>query len=652
MQKFQIDTQCAENRYITAYVVREPWDIIELNNWLKWHINEALGIDSETNGLSPWDPNFQVRAIQIASETESWVIDVQALPWVDVALTIRNHKQWIAHFSEAEIRFLCQQPIIPFNLDSDEPHVMDIQVLLAWYDPRTVVPQGKDGIDPRIAHSKGLKPTTTRELSPVLEQAENELHAWFRAHAPVGHRTPTRMKTWGFATVPFETPEYLIYAALDPLMTIRLWNKMLPCVGTRWPAFEDDICTQWDIDRATLRGMPVDGPYARWLDNQLNDVIDVRMPTLAAHGIGRTAMGPAVGKAFMQMGATSPKVTGTGAASWDREVLKELANQDGHIGALAQDIILVRQAIKFRAAYIKPMLDALQRDGRVHCSMRAVGTVTSRMSASDPALQQLPKKDTRVRAAYGGQDGWVFVSCDFAQGEPRVMAALSGDPNYVQAILHGDINNAVAAEAFGDRFNPAEGKTAGMPSYLMRQGSKAGFLAKCYGGGIRRVSATLGVTEDHGRQVIERWERAYSTMFARAAQLNNGTQITLANGWVIPLWDRFTVGSAGELLVYPKPSRKALNYETQGTQRALLVHAWRKMVSLGWARYLAMFMHDEIVLLVPEHLAEQARTALAHCMTIPLANGITMECEATVDGRTWLPQPDRFAIDELKAVEI
>ncbi|HJT02103.1 MAG TPA: DNA polymerase [Pseudonocardiaceae bacterium] len=630
-----------------------------LRVWLSQRQNWVLGLDCETNALPPQHRDFRVRAVQIADADTAWVLDVESLGTELVAALIRGHRTWVAQFAGvAEVPFLHHGVPGALRLDEDEPHVVELQTLLAWFDPRTLVPAGKDGIDPRLSRPRGLKDNTTRWLTPVLAEVEAEMHAWFHEHAPKGHRTPKKAKAWGFANIPVDSELYQLYSGLDPLMAVRLWNMMIETIQRRGVVHSlmDDLRTQWDCDRAVLRGLPVDEAYVRWLDRKLRSVVDEAAEHLARLGIKPSGSGPQVGEAFARLGVQSPKQSPkTGKPSWDKEVLKALAKRGpGDPGGwLAQRIIEVRQATKFHAAYVQPMLDALELDGHVHCDLRALGTVTGRMSAARPAIQQLPKKDTRVRAAYGGRLGWVFVSCDLAQGEPRTMAALSGDPNLIADIEAGDINNAVTAAAFGHAFDPSEGKVAGTPSYLMRQGGKAGFLAKVYGAGIGRLATTIGTDDPATRAINDRWEQRYSVMFERFARLNQGVKITLANGFEVPLWDRYTVDDeTGELLVYPKPSRKAGNYETQGTQKLYLNQAWRRMVARGWSWALAMFVHDEILLLVPEFMAEAARRDLEECMTFDIGNGVTMLCEATIDGPTWLPQPSDFDLRELEAVEI
>jgi DNA polymerase family A len=655
----QFDTRCVTDPVITINIVRTLSDIADLWQWMKLRKDHILGLDSETNALPPQHPDFRVRAVQIADRHTVWVLDVETLGTKLIAPLLHAHRTWVAQYPGiAEIPFLHHGVPRSLRLDEDEPHIVDLQPLLAWFEPRTLIPSGsgkESGTDPRLRYGRGLKETTTRLLTPVLEETEAAMHEWFRLNAPKGQRTPKSFKAWGFANVPFDNETYQVYSALDAVMTVRLWELMLLTVMARGvlPSVMNDLRDQWDCDRAVLRGLPVDGPYAKWLDGELRTVIVNAAVELMEHGIKPTGMGPQVGQAFAALGVRSPKASPkTGAPSWDKEVLKELAKLDNAAGRLAQMIINVRQATKFHAAYVQPMLDALELDGRVHCDLRTLGTVTGRMSASRPAIQQLPKKDTRVRAAYGGVPGWSFVSCDLAQGEPRTMAALSGDPNLVHDVMNTDINNAVTTTAFGETFDPAQGKTAGTPHYLMRQGGKAGFLAKVYGAGIGRLSGTIGVDEQMTRAIDDRWRERYGVMFERFGRLNRGIKITLANGFEVPLWDRFTVDDNGAPIVYPKPSRKAGNYETQGTQKLYLMHAWRQMRARGWSWALAMFVHDEILLHVPDIMAEQAKQDLEECMTFDIGNGVTMQCEAEINGRTWLPQPSDFDLRELEVIEI
>lgn len=642
---------------VPCHLVQDGGDFIRLDDWMASRHVEVLGLDTETNGLDPWEPGFAVRLIQISDGREAWLME----PGEYVRGLINLHPKFVAHFSEAEVRFLGRGLPGALRLGELEPHVIDYQVAQAIVDPRTLLPR-KDGVDTRLLHDKGLKPSYTREVSPCLEDAAADMHQWFRTNAPTGQRTQKKADMWGWRNIPLETPEYLTYGAMDAVAVKVLYDKAmstlrLPANATELAEAEREFILQWDDDNMTFRGQPVDPPYARWLAEQLDNVIAEETPFLAGHGVPPSGMGGSINKAMAALGQ-EPVKWNEGrdgkppSPCWDREALSELSklNQPNPIADLALSVLTVRRAGKFRTTYVEPMLVSLGRDCRIHCSFRSIGTITHRNSASNPPLQQQPKKDQRVRAGFGGVPGWVWVTCDLEQGEPRFAAGLSGDPAFVAAVNTGDVNNVTASAAFGAAFNPAEGKTPGTGSYDLRQAAKAGFLAVCYAVGVKKLSSMLGLPAQHVAEMRANWQREYQVMFSRAARGNQQEFVRLPSGRKVTLWDRKIVMSNGDIITSGKPSRKFLNYETQSAQADYLKACWLSLrAKWNWA--LAFFMHDEIALFVPEELAEEAARDLKAAMTRPIGHGVMMEADATIVGRTWLPQPSDFDRSELESVD-
>jgi DNA polymerase-1 len=643
---------------VRCFVPQSFEDYAELDQWLTERQNIVIGLDSETNALDPWERGFLCRAVQFSDGVTAWVVDVQhclwTLPGGWLAALLAGHPRFVAHFSEAEVRFLGQGVPGSIRMGDQEPHIYDYQVPQGIVYPRTLLPQ-KDGVDVRLRWDKGLKPSYARHFCNSLAEAETALHDWFKENAPKGLRTKEKSLKWGFANVPFMQPEFLVYAAMDAVAVKRLWDMTVPqLAGAQIGECLRELDHQWDIDCMTYRGIPVDPPYVYWLRDQLDAVVEEESWHLGCFGIKPSGMGDAVGAALATLGAPVYSKTDGGAPQWNKlNLLKLLDDESAPHQAqdLAQHILDARRAGKFRVTYVEPMLAALTRDGRVRCGFRSIGTVTHRNSAYNPPLQQLPKKDGRVRAAFGGLPGWSVVSCDFAQGEPRVMAGLSGDPKYVAAVHSGDVNNVAAVAAFGAAFIAAEGKTSGTPSYLMRQATKAGFLSICYMAGVKKLAQIMGLPQEQVKATRANWHEEYSVMFGRAARLNRQEFVTLPSGRTIILWDRKIVCEDGSIITSAEPSRKGLNYETQGHQADLLKACWRLKLRAKWRSFLAFFLHDELMLLVPDALAAEAARDLQEAMTLYIGHGVVMECEATIDGRTWLPQPDSFNRAELKAVD-
>jgi DNA polymerase I len=645
-------------------VVSTLSDASDLWTWMQGQSHQVLGLDSETSATnSPWDKNYKLRTVQISDATTPWVIQAERQEIQEnnvIATIINQHSYWTGWFTENDIRFIeCGAPG-SFRFGQRDPHFADGQVLLAYYDPRTVTTASKkENIDPRIRLPRDLKSTSARLLNTsTLVDAERAMHLRWHELAPKGHRTPKKMKKWGFANISDDDPIYLRYAGLDALHTCRLWHVMSTELKRRgqWWAVCNDLRIQWHYDWMTFRGILVDGPYVRWLNDQLLKTVNDHAALLTKYGVRPSAMGPSISKAFNDLKIVSPKPTASGGQCWDKTVLPDIAAQGGPGGELAQTLIDVRKASKYRSTYVQPMLNCLEQDGRLHPSLRAIGTISSRNAAARPPLQQLPKKDPRVRAATCAQYGWVVIPADLKQGEPRVMAALSGDLNLKRDLLEGDLYNKLASLTYGPEFNPAEGKNPSTASYILRQKPKFGFLAWTYGCKAKKLVDLLStnffkMTTLQASIAISQWERAYPDLVRFRDRMNRQRAVTLESGWVAPLWDRYYVDHEG-VHCGPKPSRLGLNYPTQGTQRHIFTLAIHWLIDNGWSWALWWVMHDELLLCVPEHMAAAAAAALKTAMTM-VFRGMPIECDVDEPpyGRTWMPQPTEFDPTDLPEVD-
>jgi DNA polymerase I-like protein with 3'-5' exonuclease and polymerase domains len=638
-----------------VHIVRTLSDAAGLWDWLDPYTQQGidLGLDTEATGLKHFDPSYRLRTCQMSDGVDTFVIHHERpeLAQANVVRTlVARHPRWIAHYAEYDIRSLAVKVPGSIRLDSIEAHVRDSQTVLAYADPRTVTGGAK--LDPRIRLDRALKPTITREIgSNTLAEVEQALVARFRQLVPKGINSVKAVKGWGFEHIDLDDEIYNAYAGLDAMMEIRLYRKLMTRIEARGqrPVVEADMRRQWHVDLMTLRGMPVDIEYVRWLDDQLEQVVRDNMVRLCQHKVAISGMGPSVGAAFERLGVRSTRETKSGGDSWDGAMLDvitdnaALATTVAHIEAieLAKAISLVRKSGKFRSAYLMPMLDSAGRDGRVHCSMRMCGAVTGRNSASDPPVQQMPKrKDKRVRPAFVAPPGWVIVTADFSQGEPRTMAALSGDLNLQFDIEQGDLNDTLASLTYGAMFIAEQGDDAATLSYQLRQRAKFAFLAWCYGCGLVKLASLLVVSVEVARGIMGNWIGRYPDLQAFRERMNALSAVTLESGRVVPLWDRWEYTPAG-LRDTGKPSRLGLNAVTQGEQADLLRRGFDQFVSRGWSWALLMLVHDEIVACVPEALGEQCRAVLEECMTMDF-HGFPIRCKAKVEGTSWMRRPDEY----------
>ena len=136
--------------------------------------------------------------------------------------------------------------------------------------------------------------------------------------------------------------------------------------------------------------------------------------------------------------------------STDSSVLEELAPLH-ELPALVLDY---RKLTKLLSTYLVALGQCIHpRTHRVHTSFHQAGTVTGRLSSSDPNLQNIPirtEEGRQIRSAFVAAPGCVLMSADYSQVELRVLAHFCQDPTLVKAFqADQDIHRIVAAEVFG-----------------------------------------------------------------------------------------------------------------------------------------------------------------------------------------------------------
>lgn len=133
--------------------------------------------------------------------------------------------------------------------------------------------------------------------------------------------------------------------------------------------------------------------------------------------------------------------------STDAEVLQEL---DRRGNELANRILEFRGYQTLHGTFIKPLLEKLDPEGRVHGTFLLHGTVTGRLASLDPNLQNIPNKGGgRIKRAYVSRfgDEGVIGQVDFSQIELRIAASWFREPNMIAAYQEGaDVHTLTALQ--------------------------------------------------------------------------------------------------------------------------------------------------------------------------------------------------------------
>jgi DNA polymerase-1 len=207
--------------------------------------------------------------------------------------------------------------------------------------------------------------------------------------------------------------------------------------------------------------------------------------------------------------------------STDAEVLEIWAGQGD---PWAQKFLEYRGVAKIHGTYVSGLQQWLDANYRIHTSLNQVGTVTGRLSSSEPNLQNLPRPDEdefKIREAFIGGERKKLLVADYEQLEMRLMAHFSGDPKMIQTIIDGkDLHSFTTAEMEGIPYDDVAAAkktpkgliTAAIAELLLkRQNNKGTGFGIIYGIGGPKLAAKLTretkklITEQEGWGLIKRW---------------------------------------------------------------------------------------------------------------------------------------------------
>ena len=138
--------------------------------------------------------------------------------------------------------------------------------------------------------------------------------------------------------------------------------------------------------------------------------------------------------------------------STDEEVLKLLISRGFDTTGFIKTLLKLRDYEHNMSTFIIGYQNSIQDDGRMHGSFHIHGTVTGRLSSSEPNLQQIPKKEVNpdIKRQFIPPKGMLFFSYDYSQAELRMMAHLSGDETLLEAFRTGkDPHLFIACKKYG-----------------------------------------------------------------------------------------------------------------------------------------------------------------------------------------------------------
>ena len=310
------------------------------------------------------------------------------------------------------------------------------------------------------------------------------------------------------------------YAEQDARLTLRLWQY-----------FKNEITKQnlndvWDMEMELLpiiidmrrKGIRIDEEKAHQLKKEfkakenlllkkINDETTLKVDIWAARSVAQV---------FDRMGVDYPRTPKTGEPSFTQNWL---VNCDNPIAQLIRE---AREINKFHSTFI----DSIQRfvhKGRIHSEINQLrsdqgGTVSGRLSYSNPNLQQIPARNKeygdKIRSLFLPEDGKQWGSFDYSQQEPRLVAHYAASVN----------NNFSGADEFIEAYKNEAADfhqiVADMAG-ISRTQAKTINLGLFYGMGKAKLGRELGISKDLAENLLNKYNNRVPFVKRLAEEVTN-----------------------------------------------------------------------------------------------------------------------------------
>lgn len=296
------------------------------------------------------------------------------------------------------------------------------------------------------------------------------------------------------------------YAEQDARLTYLLWQRFKHEIVTQ------NLMTIWELESKILpilikmrqRGVRVDVEKAsrlmvefatqeKVLLQKINKLVGKDVDIWAARQIG---------EAFDKLKIEYPRTENTGAPSFTQNWLHNSKHQ------ISQLIVQAREINKFHNTFLANILK-YEHKGRVHAEINQLrsdqgGTVSGRISMSNPNLQQLPARNKefakKIRGLFLPEEDHKWGSFDYSQQEPRMVV------HYAASIGEGYEGSQELVRAYANASADFHQTIAELVGIERSQAKTIG-LGLMYGMGKNKLANSLGLSKEEAEVLISKYNR-------------------------------------------------------------------------------------------------------------------------------------------------
>lgn len=338
---------------------------------------------------------------------------------------------------------------------------------------------------------------------------------------------------------------------------------------------------------------------------------------------------------FEKLGLEKGRATKTGYST-DVHTLERLAEEN----EIVRKILEYRSTTKLKSTYTDALLVGMDaKTNRIHTSLNQTGTVTGRLSSSNPNLQNIPIRTEQgrgIRQAFIAPPEQCILKVDYSQVELRILAHIAKDEPLVEAFRVGeDVHSRTASDLFD--VEPADVDAE------MRRKAKMTNYAIAYGVSGFGLAKQLGnTTPGEGKAIIDRYFEAFPGVKRYMDQtLEKAREV----GYVETLSGRrrpMPEINARRAQERAAAERTAINHPIQGTaadiMKIAMLAVYEEMRKQKMRSRMVLQVHDELVFeALPEEVDELA-PLLRELMTVNPQRELGLDVPLEVDiavGENW-----------------
>lgn len=333
---------------------------------------------------------------------------------------------------------------------------------------------------------------------------------------------------------------------------------------------------------------------------------------------------------FGKLGLKGGKKTKTGYST-KADVLEKLA-PDNEIVRL---VLEYRTHQKLKSTYCDGLLSLINpKTGRIHSVFHQTGTVTGRLSSSEPNMQNIPTRTElgrELRKMFSAKDGCVLIDADYSQIELRVLAHLAQDPVMIDAFKSGEDIHAVTASKILNI--PIDSLTK-----EQRNSAKAINFGIVYGMSEYTLSQDLKISFGEAKKYMNEYFSKYQGV---RKYLDSLKEFAHANGYVTTIMNRIRYIpelKSPQAMVRSFGERAAMNTPVQGSaadiMKCAMVRVYNRLKAENLKSRIILQVHDELIIEAAYDEEEQVKAILKSEME----NAIKLNVPLTVDmesGKSW-----------------